>query len=155
MRALPSPLAVCLSAGLAAALPCQTVHQVGVFGFSTINAAIAAASPGDIVLVDPGTHAPFVLDKALTIRGTPGFSTNVITFGSVRSARAAGANGRSGPTGGNVVWAAESAAHATINKAARTFLIVRSPGRWPTVWRPAGCRSTCDCSAPAISPPRL
>ncbi len=86
MKALPPSLAVCLSAGLAAALPCQTVHQVGVFGFSTINAAIAAASPGDIVLVDPGTHAPFVLDKALTIRGTPGLSTNVITFGSVRSA---------------------------------------------------------------------
>ncbi len=65
-----------LAVGTAAA---QTVHQVGIGGFMTIDAAIAAASPGDTILVAPGQHAPFTLQKGLTIRGFS--STQIITFG--------------------------------------------------------------------------
>jgi hypothetical protein len=70
-----------LSLVLVAHLPAQTVHHVGAFGFATIQAAIQAASPGDIVLVDPGLHAPFTLDKGLTIVGSSAAPTSILTFG--------------------------------------------------------------------------
>jgi nitrous oxidase accessory protein len=37
------------------------------------SAAIAAASPGDVIVLSPGTHAgPIRLDRAVTLRGEPG-----------------------------------------------------------------------------------
>jgi len=65
-----------LAVGTAAA---QAIHQVGIGGFATIDAAIAAASPGDVILVASGQHAPFTLEKGLTIRGS--LATQIITFG--------------------------------------------------------------------------
>jgi hypothetical protein len=70
-----------LSFGIAAHVPAQTVHHVGIFGFATIQAAIDAASPGDIVRVDPGLHAAFTLNKGLTILGSQGGSTSILSFG--------------------------------------------------------------------------
>lgn len=64
---------------LVASLQAQTVHQVGVGGFLTIDAAIQVASPGDVIVVGPGQHAPFHLTKGLTIRGTG--QTQVLSFG--------------------------------------------------------------------------
>ncbi|MCA8951048.1 MAG: hypothetical protein KDE27_16200, partial [Planctomycetes bacterium] len=54
-----------------AALTGQTVHPVGPGGFAQIADAIAAAAPDDVIEVQTGTYAPFVLDKALTIRAAP------------------------------------------------------------------------------------
>jgi hypothetical protein len=70
-----------LSVVLVAHLPAQTVHHVGVLGFATIQAAIQAASPGDIVRVDPGVHAAFTLDKGLTIVGSAAGGTSILSFG--------------------------------------------------------------------------
>lgn len=53
-------------------LAAQTVWTVGpTQPHTTIAAAIAAASPGDVLAVQAGTYAPFTLDKALTIRAEP------------------------------------------------------------------------------------
>src|SRR5262245_53041621 len=70
-----------LSLAMVAHVPAQTVHHVGAFGFSTIQAAIDAASPGDIVLVDPGLHAAFTLNKGVTILGSVGGGTSILSFG--------------------------------------------------------------------------
>lgn len=70
-----------LSLAMLAHLPAQTVHQVGIFGFPTIQAAIQAASPGDIVRVDPGQHLAFTLDKGLTILGSAAGGTSILSFG--------------------------------------------------------------------------
>lgn len=74
-------LAPALSLATLAYLPAQTVHHVGVFGHATIQAAIAVANPGDIVRVDPGTHAAFTLDKGLTIVGSAAGGTSILSFG--------------------------------------------------------------------------
>jgi hypothetical protein len=58
---------------LAAAVPAQATHVVGPGGFGSIDAALAAAAPGDIVMVAPGTWPGFTATRAVTIRaGTPG-----------------------------------------------------------------------------------
>ncbi len=75
-------LAPAISLVVLAHASAQTVHHVGVFGFLTIQAAISAASPGDIVRVDPGTHGPFTLDKGLTIIGSAAGGTTILSFGS-------------------------------------------------------------------------
>jgi hypothetical protein len=50
------------------------VDGAGAGDFTTIGAAIAAAQPGDLVIVKPGsTYPPFTLDKRLSILGE-GFS---------------------------------------------------------------------------------
>ena len=49
-----------------------SLAQVTVPGdFATLQAAIDAASPGDVILVDGGDHHTTVIDKPLTIVGTP------------------------------------------------------------------------------------
>lgn len=40
-------------------------------GFPTIQAAIDAAAPGDVILVHGGTHDPFRVDRAVTIVANP------------------------------------------------------------------------------------
>lgn len=61
--------AVCLTTVTAVGLPSQTTHLVGPGGFPTIDAAIAAAAPGDIVLVQAGAYGSLAVDKGLVIRG--------------------------------------------------------------------------------------
>jgi hypothetical protein len=70
-----------LSVVIVSPLPAQTVHHVGAFGFATIQAAIQAASPGDVVLVDAGLHAAFTLDKGLTVVGSATGGTSILSFG--------------------------------------------------------------------------
>ena len=70
------PFHVVSSLALLAALPAQTTHLVGPIGFAQISHAIDVASPGDTVLVAPGTYAQFKLNKGITIRAiTPGTVT--------------------------------------------------------------------------------
>ncbi len=63
----------------AAPLVAQTVWHVGPGQpLPTIGAAIAIASPGDVLAVRAGTYPPFTLDKGLTIRAEPvGAAVNV------------------------------------------------------------------------------
>jgi hypothetical protein len=62
-------LASTLFAGtLAVGLAAQTVHVVGPGGFATIQQAVAAAAPDDIVHVQPGTYFSFTVPKSLRIR---------------------------------------------------------------------------------------
>ncbi len=61
--------AACLTTVTAVGLPSQTTHLVGPGGFPTIDAAIAAAAPGDIVLVQAGAYGSLAVDKGLVIRG--------------------------------------------------------------------------------------
>ena len=50
-------------------LPAQTTFLVGPSGLPTIGDAIALASDGDVILVEPGAYGPMVIvDKSLTVR---------------------------------------------------------------------------------------
>lgn len=55
----------------AASLPCQAVHLVGPGGFADVDAALAVASPGDVVHVAPGEYPTFSVTFPVTIRGLP------------------------------------------------------------------------------------
>ncbi|MBL8751671.1 MAG: hypothetical protein JNK15_00105 [Planctomycetes bacterium] len=59
------------------ALSAQAVHVVGPGGFAQIQAAIAAAANGDVVVVHGGTYEPFTLGKDLTITAAPGATVTV------------------------------------------------------------------------------
>jgi len=61
-------LAACLIAVTAVGAPSQTTHLVGPGGYSQIRDAVAFASPGDIIEVQPGFYWNFHLKKHLTIR---------------------------------------------------------------------------------------
>ncbi|MCA8947929.1 MAG: hypothetical protein KDE27_00405 [Planctomycetes bacterium] len=60
------------STALCNVAPAQTTLLVGPGGFADIGAAIAAASPGDFVVVAGGGYPPFTLNKGLTITAAPG-----------------------------------------------------------------------------------
>ena len=53
-----------------AGLTAQTTHLVGPGGHAQIHDAIAIASNGDVILVQPGNYVGFLTQKSLTIRGT-------------------------------------------------------------------------------------
>jgi hypothetical protein len=55
----------------ASAAVAQVTHFVGSGGHATIDAAIAVASPGDVIAVQSGGYPTFTVDKALTIRAVP------------------------------------------------------------------------------------
>ena len=62
----------------------QATHIVGPGGFADIAAALLASSPGDVVLVHPGSYAPFSLNIGVTIRAiTVGTVAIVAGWGSV------------------------------------------------------------------------
>ncbi|MCA8977600.1 MAG: hypothetical protein KDC98_22945, partial [Planctomycetes bacterium] len=66
MKVLLAFAALVMSAATTVA---QATLVVGPGGFSTIDGAFAAAAPGDIVLVHPGTYAmASSLDKGVTMR---------------------------------------------------------------------------------------
>lgn len=70
-----------LTTGLAA----QTVHLVGPGGFATIQQAVDAAAPDDIVHVQAGTYFSFTVTKSLRIRalGTVILGTSILQPGHV------------------------------------------------------------------------
>jgi AraC-like DNA-binding protein len=70
---------------LATSVAAQTKHVVGPGGFATIDAAITAASPGDFVLVQPGSYAGFRATKSVTIRAAS-LGTVFVTAGSLVTA---------------------------------------------------------------------
>jgi hypothetical protein len=79
MRYIPPALAVSL---LAVAASAQATHTVGPGGFAQIDAALAVAAPGDVVLVQPGTYQPFTVTGPVTIRAlVPGTVLVDVTFG--------------------------------------------------------------------------
>lgn len=53
-------------------LTAQTVLTVGPGGYAQIQTAINAASNGDVIVVQGGSYAPFVLAKDLTLVAAPG-----------------------------------------------------------------------------------
>ncbi len=63
------PTPVLASLVLGAAVAAQTTHTVGAGGFATIAAALAAAAPGDVIVVQPGSYGPFQATFGVTIRG--------------------------------------------------------------------------------------
>ena len=68
---------VSLAAGVAAVTASAGTWIVDVnngpgTNFTDLPPAIAAAAPGDVLLVRGGTYSPFTLSKGLTILGTPG-----------------------------------------------------------------------------------
>ena len=65
-----SALVTAVATLAAAVLPGQATLLVGPGGYAQITAAIAAAAPVDIVLVQPGVYDMFLLMKGLTIRAT-------------------------------------------------------------------------------------
>jgi len=48
----------------------QTTHVVGPGGFPQVNAALAVAAPGDVILVQPGAYNGFLSTIGVTVRGT-------------------------------------------------------------------------------------
>lgn len=76
---------VLFASTLAAGLTAQTVHLVGPGGFATIQQAVAAAAPDDIVHVQPGTYFSFTVTKSLRIRalGPVTLGTSVLQPGHV------------------------------------------------------------------------
>jgi hypothetical protein len=58
-------------------LPAQATHLVGPGGHPQIAGAISVASPGDIILVQPGAYIGFNASKGLTIRALVPGTVNV------------------------------------------------------------------------------
>lgn len=62
-------LRVCLLSAVASvAIPAQTTQTVGPGGFATIDAALAASAPGDVIHILPGSYPGFTADIGVTIR---------------------------------------------------------------------------------------
>ncbi len=69
LRALAALLALLAGASPATAQALLHVAQDGSAPFQTLQAAVDAASPGDMVIVGPGFYEPVVVDKPLTLLG--------------------------------------------------------------------------------------
>ena len=74
--ALPSLALACLAFPLQASTWIVDVNSGPGTNFTQISAAVAAAAPGDTLLVRPGQYANFVLDKPLAIVGQGTAPTN-------------------------------------------------------------------------------
>ena len=61
-------LFACVAGVLIVATPAQTTHLVGAGGLPQIRDALAIASPGDVILVQPGLYAHFAATVGVTIR---------------------------------------------------------------------------------------
>lgn len=60
-------------------IPAQIVHVVGTGGFPQIQTAIAAASSGDVIVIQSGVYQPFTLTKDLTLTAAPGATVDVVS----------------------------------------------------------------------------
>ena len=75
---------------LAVGLVAQTVHLVGPGGYATIQQAVNAAAPDDIVHVQAGTYFSFTVQKSLRIR-----ALGPVTLGTSETIRLGGVTGMS------------------------------------------------------------
>jgi hypothetical protein len=66
-------------------LRCQATLTVGPGGYPDVSAALAAANPGDTIVVLPGSYPPFFMTKGVTVRAqVPGTVTlGAIPFGPI------------------------------------------------------------------------
>ncbi|MGE3173080.1 MAG: hypothetical protein AB7O97_10685 [Planctomycetota bacterium] len=71
---------------LSGAAPAQATLLVGPGGFAQLDAAIAAASPGDFVQVATGTYLPFTCSKGVTIAAAPGADVRILPTPSLAAA---------------------------------------------------------------------
>lgn len=67
-----------VTATLTIGLPAQATLRVGPGAFAQIGDAIAAAQPGDTILVATGTYAAFTCDKPLVIAAEQGATPDVL-----------------------------------------------------------------------------
>ncbi len=72
-----------LLAAIANPVRTQGVLRVGPGFLPTIQAAIDAAAPGDVVLVDAGVYPPFAVRKPLTITAQPSALVQVVGNGAI------------------------------------------------------------------------
>lgn len=86
MKSLAGRIAPLLAIGSLCPLVHAGVLTVGPSGtFAEVSAALAAAQPGDTILVQPGTYGPFQVDKAVRIAATgPGVEIAAIGANAVR-----------------------------------------------------------------------
>jgi hypothetical protein len=70
-------------AALAAATPAQAVHRVGPGHLRSIQEAVDAAAPHDLVVVDAGVYPAFSVGKPLTISAAPSALVRVVGAGAV------------------------------------------------------------------------
>lgn len=81
MKSLAARIAPLLAVGSLCPLVHAGVLTVGPSGtFAEVSAALAAAQPGDTILVQPGTYGPFQVDKAVRIAAT-GPGVEIAAFG--------------------------------------------------------------------------
>src|SRR5215475_12174153 len=91
----PSVLLACLAPALLSTTAAATTYVVDINGgagvdFTQITDAIAAASPGDVLIVHPGAYQSFTLSIGLSIVGQAGVSAPAVQITNVPSgARAA------------------------------------------------------------------
>lgn len=87
-RALALALLLVAAAPLASAQSQWIVDAAGGGQFTTLQAAIDAAAPGDVLLVLPGTYSAAVLTKELSILGDPAVARPHLVSFVVKSAPA-------------------------------------------------------------------
>ena len=75
----------CFTATLAGSGLAQVVHTVGPGGFPQIQNAIAAANPGDIVVVQAGSYLAFTLNKDLTVTAAPAATVDIVASNPLQS----------------------------------------------------------------------
>ncbi len=81
---LRSVLATALLVGSASATT-YVVDANGGFDFTDIPPAIAAASPGDVIVVHPGSYSGFTLTFGLSVVGASGVTTAAIQINNIAS----------------------------------------------------------------------
>lgn len=103
-----------LFAALLSASPPPGVLRVGSGQpFATIGQALAAASPGDLILVDPGTYPPFVVSTPVTIAAAQADFT-VLQGSTVAAITILGTSGTVAVDGARISFAQTSAPAITI-----------------------------------------
>ena len=68
MPSIPATRHALIAFSCTAAVAAQTTHVVGPGGHAQIQAALAAAAPGDVVIVHPGNYPSFQCTIGVTIR---------------------------------------------------------------------------------------